>query len=263
MIDINLLVFLAMVMSGLGFLDFELDDLIAWGASSGSLDHGFGLVRLVTATFVHAGLFHILGNMYGLLIGGAFLSPVARNTRLLFTYLVSGIGGSLLSKAVHPDIVSVGASGAIFGLFGALIALVVLRDAKISRSANPSSGTSGFSWCSISSTASSTPGVGNFVPHQRLPHRPAVRRRDLHFRSPGGTTHRGNARSQFANAVKQRSKDSLWKRRRKCCVDAAQCTEAGRDIRPVPRRNEEQRARTAARTVNSRPVFLSISTRPG
>jgi membrane associated rhomboid family serine protease len=131
LIDINLLVYLAMVMSGLGFLDFELDDLIAWGASSAGLDHGWGLVRLSTATFVHAGLFHILGNMYGLLIGGAMLSLVARNLRLLFTYIVSGIGGSLLSLTVNPDIVTVGASGAIFGFFGALVALVVLRDAKI------------------------------------------------------------------------------------------------------------------------------------
>jgi len=131
MVDINLLVYAAMVMSGLGFLDFEIDDLIHWGASSGSLDHGVGLVRLITATFVHGGIFHILGNMYGLLIGGALLSPVARNTRFLFIYLVSGLGGSLLSVTVHPDIVVVGASGAIFGLFGALIALAGLRDPKI------------------------------------------------------------------------------------------------------------------------------------
>ena len=131
LIDINLLVYLAMVVSGLGFLDFEIDDLIAWGASSGSLDHGFGAVRLLTATFVHAGLFHILGNMYGLLIGGGMLSAVARNMRLLLVYVVSGVGGSLLSVTVHPDIVMVGASGAIFGFFGALIALVVLRDPKI------------------------------------------------------------------------------------------------------------------------------------
>jgi rhomboid protease GluP len=131
LVDMNLLVYAAMVFSGLGFLNFEVDDLIDWGASFGKLDHGFGLVRLITATFVHGGIFHILGNMYGLLIGGALLSPVARNTRLLFIYLVSGLGGSVLSVTMHPDIVVVGASGAIFGLFGALIALAGLRDPKI------------------------------------------------------------------------------------------------------------------------------------
>jgi rhomboid protease GluP len=69
--------------------------------------------------------------MYGLLIGGVMLTPVARNMRLIIVYLVSGLGGSLLSVTVHPDIVVVGASGAIFGFFGALIALVVLRDPKM------------------------------------------------------------------------------------------------------------------------------------
>lgn len=131
LLDINLLVFLAMVVSGIGVLDFEVDDLIPWGASYGPLNHGLGLYRLVSATFVHAGLFHLLGNLYALLIGGAFLAPVARNMRLLLCYLVCGIGGSLLSVAVHPDIVSVGASGAIFGLFGVLLTLIVFRDPKM------------------------------------------------------------------------------------------------------------------------------------
>ena len=36
-------------------------------------------------------------------------------------YFISGICGGLLSIGVTPNVVSVGASGAIFGLFGALI----------------------------------------------------------------------------------------------------------------------------------------------
>ncbi len=137
LLDLNLLVYLAMVLSGLGVFDFELDDLIAWGASSGTLDHGLGVVRLFTATFVHAGLFHLLGNMYGLLFAGMFLTPVARNLRLLASYAVCGLGGSLLSVAVHPDIVVVGASGAIFGLFGVLLTLIALRDAKLVKLTRP------------------------------------------------------------------------------------------------------------------------------
>jgi rhomboid protease GluP len=131
LLDINLLVYLAMVLSGLGFMDFELDDLIAWGASSAALDHDIGVVRMITATFVHAGFFHILGNLYALLIAALFLTPVARNTRLIACYLVCGLGGSLMSVTVHPQIVSVGASGAIFGLFGVLLTLIALRDAKM------------------------------------------------------------------------------------------------------------------------------------
>ncbi len=131
LLDINLIVYLVMVLSGIGVFDFEIDDLIAWGASSGALDHGLGVIRLFTAMFVHAGFFHILGNIYGLIIAALFLTPVARNLRLLVCYVVCGLGGSILSASVHPDIVSVGASGAIFGLFGVLLTMIALRDAKL------------------------------------------------------------------------------------------------------------------------------------
>jgi len=120
-----------MVLSGIGVFDFEIDDLIAWGASSGSLDHGFGLLRLFTAMFVHAGFFHLLGNVYGLIIAALFLTPVARSLRLVICYVICGFGGSLLSVTVHPGVVGVGASGAIFGLFGVLLTMIALRDAKL------------------------------------------------------------------------------------------------------------------------------------
>ncbi|HEX4302693.1 MAG TPA: rhomboid family intramembrane serine protease [Rhizomicrobium sp.] len=163
LLDINLIVYLAMVLSGIGVFDFEIDDLIAWGASSGALDHGFGLIRLLTATFVHAGFFHILGNIYGLLFAAIFLTPVARSLRLVICYVVCGIGGSILSVAVHPDIVAVGASGAIFGLYGVLLTLIVLRDAKLVELTRPILIVVGIFVVVNAINGATTPGIDNFA----------------------------------------------------------------------------------------------------
>jgi hypothetical protein len=60
-------------------------------------------------------------------------------------YLLSGVGGSLASLAWHPDTVSAGASGAIFGLYGGLFAFLLIQrhtvPAQILKSLAASSGT--------------------------------------------------------------------------------------------------------------------------
>lgn len=129
--DVNIAVYLAMVLSGLGVMSFDTADLIAWGGNYGPLDHGLGVLRLISCQFVHGGLMHLGNNLYGLLFATLFLSPVISNWRLIACYLVCGLGGSITSLLVHPDIVSIGASGAIMGLWGALLVLSLLRDARM------------------------------------------------------------------------------------------------------------------------------------
>lgn len=131
LIDINLLVFAAMVWSGLGFIAFQTSDLLAWGANYRPALHGFGLLRLISSQFVHGGFMHLANNLYGLIFAGLFLLPVVRNAGLIACYLIAGLGGSIASAAVHPATVAVGASGAIFGLFGLLLTLVLLRDDRL------------------------------------------------------------------------------------------------------------------------------------
>jgi len=131
LLDVNVLVYLAMVISGLGVVTFQTEDLIAWGGNFGPDDDGFGFLRLFSSQFVHGGLMHIANNMYGLLFAGFFLLPVARNVRLILAYMLCGLGGSVASVYAHPDTVSVGASGAIFGLFGVVLTLVGLGDKRL------------------------------------------------------------------------------------------------------------------------------------
>jgi membrane associated rhomboid family serine protease len=79
--------------------------------------------RLFTAMFLHAGVFHLLFNMWALYIAGGYLERVVGSVRFTLLYFLSGFAGSaLVLVASPPGTATVGASGAIFGLFGALFA---------------------------------------------------------------------------------------------------------------------------------------------
>ena len=81
--------------------------------------------RLLTAAFLHAGLLHIGSNMIALLSLGPALEAALGRVRYLTLYVLSALGGSVLSFLVSsPGQFGVGASGAIFGLFGAYYVIV-------------------------------------------------------------------------------------------------------------------------------------------
>jgi membrane associated rhomboid family serine protease len=83
--------------------------------------------RLVTAGFLHAGLFHLLFNMYALWILGTLLEPAVGRVRFLLIYFVSLLSGSFGALLVTPDARTVGASGAVFGLMGAGVMVMRAR----------------------------------------------------------------------------------------------------------------------------------------
>ena len=85
--------------------------------------------RLVTSGFLHAGLFHLLVNMYSLYILGSLLEPAIGRARFLIIYFVSLLCGSFGALISDPHVPTVGASTAIFGLLGA--AVVVMRNRGI------------------------------------------------------------------------------------------------------------------------------------
>ncbi|MGB8954463.1 MAG: rhomboid family intramembrane serine protease [Tumebacillaceae bacterium] len=77
--------------------------------------------RLITAVFMHYEFTHIAFNMMSLYVFGRFVERIFGMGRFLLIYFLSGLSGSLMAFALHPN-PSLGASGAIFGLFGALLA---------------------------------------------------------------------------------------------------------------------------------------------
>ena len=76
--------------------------------------------RLLTGMFLHANIIHLLFNMYALYIIGSQLEGFLGRYKYLAVYLLSGLGGSVLS-IFFTNSFSVGASGAIFGLLGSLL----------------------------------------------------------------------------------------------------------------------------------------------
>ena len=77
--------------------------------------------RLMTAVFLHAGLFHIAFNAYALWIFGSVVERELGHLRFLLIFFVTGFFASAASYAFGPNAVGVGASGAVFGIFGAFV----------------------------------------------------------------------------------------------------------------------------------------------
>lgn len=76
--------------------------------------------RFITAMFVHIGFTHFFMNMTTLYFTGPVVQSLYGKTKFLMIYLISGIVGNIFSVIFTPDVVSAGASTALFGLFGVL-----------------------------------------------------------------------------------------------------------------------------------------------
>jgi rhomboid protease GluP len=80
--------------------------------------------QLITSMFVHVNIVHIAGNMFFLLIFGLRAEEFFSTQEYLLIYFMSGLTGNVLTLLLGPNMVSAGASGAIFGMFGAVIIYV-------------------------------------------------------------------------------------------------------------------------------------------
>lgn len=85
--------------------------------------------RIFWAMFLHSGMSHLFNNMLILFFLGSMIEKEVGHFRYAVLYLLSGIGGNLLSlfvKVANGEVAaSLGASGAIFGLDGVLLAMVL------------------------------------------------------------------------------------------------------------------------------------------
>jgi membrane associated rhomboid family serine protease len=87
--------------------------------------------RLLTCTFLHAGLLHIGCNMFSLYVLGSFVEQQWGRWRFLIIYFVAGWAGSCLGVQFAHFLV--GASGAVCGMLGAVGAWFVLYRKHIPR----------------------------------------------------------------------------------------------------------------------------------
>jgi rhomboid protease GluP len=74
--------------------------------------------RLVTANYLHGGLLHLVLNSFALVTLGPLIERSFGWRKFFVLYTVSGIAGFVVSSWWRPDVLSIGASGAIYGLLG-------------------------------------------------------------------------------------------------------------------------------------------------
>ena len=136
LIDLNILVFIVMIASGVGIMSPSTLSLLKWGADFGPLTLTGDWWRAVTCNFIHIGAFHLLMNMYAFMYIGLLLEDLIGSRRMFMSYLLTGLCSAVFSLYMHGETISAGASGAIFGLYGIFLAFLFFhRIAKEQRKA--------------------------------------------------------------------------------------------------------------------------------
>ena len=122
--------------TGFSSMGGGLSGLFGFGAVGGSVLERFGASlplpynlaqpwRFVMAVFLHGSILHIFFNMWVLMDIGPQIEELYGSARYFFIYVVTGIGGYLLSSGTGH--MSVGGSGALLGLIGVLLAVTTNR----------------------------------------------------------------------------------------------------------------------------------------
>jgi membrane associated rhomboid family serine protease/Flp pilus assembly protein TadD len=137
LIAANVIAFIATCVWSRSFVDVNLETLLRFGANYGPLTLGGQPWRMLTSMFLHGGILHIAFNMWALLNLGILAEILFGRKSFVGMYLLCGLSGSIASvwwhfHTGHPEVIGVGASGAIFGIAGALIpALALQKNARL------------------------------------------------------------------------------------------------------------------------------------
>jgi rhomboid protease GluP len=76
--------------------------------------------RILTGATVHSGLLHVAMNSYALFALGRLVELLSNRAHLAIVFILSALGGGVLSLLLNPTVTSVGASGGIVGLLSYL-----------------------------------------------------------------------------------------------------------------------------------------------
>ncbi|MHA1648689.1 MAG: rhomboid family intramembrane serine protease [Candidatus Helarchaeota archaeon] len=118
---INIIFYVILAIIGFSVFTLNEDVLVYIGQYNKYVFERGYVWELATALFVHFHLGHLMGNMLFLLLFGYRAEDFFNWREYLTIYLVSGFVGNLLSLLLGSNVLSAGASGAIFGIFGAIL----------------------------------------------------------------------------------------------------------------------------------------------
>jgi membrane associated rhomboid family serine protease len=100
--------------------------LVDWGANIGVRTTNGQWWRLVTATFVHVGVVHLIAEIVGLVQVGLLVERLVGRLAFAVVYTAAGVLVGIWNVSLHPVSVHAGAAGAIFGVYGLFLASLVL-----------------------------------------------------------------------------------------------------------------------------------------
>ena len=121
-VAINILFFLGVELTG----GSGVKNLLDWGAKYGPYIAAGEYWRLFLPMFLHVGFFHMLTNLFGLVIFGSMVERIFGTRNFVIVYLMAGIMGNVVSFLAGPN-PGVGASGAVFGILGAFSVYLLLN----------------------------------------------------------------------------------------------------------------------------------------
>lgn len=135
-------IYVNLILISLNIIIFLLTDIFNWSIKGipvediGSISwmevfnmHEY--YRVLTHMFLHSGIDHIFNNMIVLFFIGSYLEQYVGHLRYTCIYFLSGIIAGCTSMVYNMFqnnyVVSVGASGAIFGVMGGLLAVILIQ----------------------------------------------------------------------------------------------------------------------------------------
>jgi len=124
LVIINCAVLVAVAAMGGGFWHADDEVLRHWGANFGPYTLDGEWWRVLTAIFLHFGLWQLATNMAALWYFGRLTERLYGTMSFLIVYLFAGLCGNVASLLLHPRVDGAGASGAIFGIIGAVLAFI-------------------------------------------------------------------------------------------------------------------------------------------
>lgn len=129
LLGINIVYFVLLYFIGPS-LRYDSDYILIGALSTSAVFNGYPWL-LITANFIHLNFFHFLFNMLSLYSLGRIVLGFYSNRIILIVYIITGLMGSLLTVLaafiLKDPMVSIGASGAIFGLAGLLVGGTIKR----------------------------------------------------------------------------------------------------------------------------------------
>jgi rhomboid protease GluP len=123
----NVLVYVAMVATGVHPMNPDGDAMIRWGADYWPLTTSGQPWRLLTAAFLHFGLIHLLANMYALVSVGWLVERLLGRWFYAAMYLLSAVLSSVAAVWWDRGAVVAGESGAVFAVYGAMLGYLLVH----------------------------------------------------------------------------------------------------------------------------------------